>query len=82
MPDVVHGMQEEIGNGLPEPETGDDARRHQTKPHFKKMFRERATKAMDEKLNDIDCEIGDDQELHTRSYVEIETETVVFDART
>src|SRR5882757_9652037 len=40
------------------------------------MFRECAPKVMDKELQEIDGEIRNDQELHTRSDIEIKTDAV------
>jgi hypothetical protein len=80
VPDVIDAVQEEICKRLPDAETRNYAARNQPEPHFKLMFGKNAAKIMDEQLQEKNCEVGDDEKLHTRSDVEVEAEAVVPDA--
>src|SRR4030095_8005611 len=79
VPDAIGAVKKEVGDGLPDAQTRNDAARNQAKPHFEQVFGDDSPEVMDEELKKIDGEIGDDQKLHTRSDVKIEAEAIGTD---
>ena len=76
MPDVGDVVKEEIGEGLPNAEKRDNSGRHQAKPFQEPGVAAHAAKIFDKGFDNIDSDVGDDEELHTRSDVKIEADAV------
>jgi hypothetical protein len=79
VPDAGDVVEEEVGEWLPDTEERNDSGGYQAKPFQHPDVTTDAAEIMDEGFQDIDSEIGDDQELYTWSDVEIEAEAVVAD---
>ena len=79
VPDAVDIVQEKIGERLPDAKQRNDSGGNQTEPFQKPIVAVDAAEIVDEGFQDVHREVGDDEELHARSNVEIEAEAIVAD---
>jgi hypothetical protein len=78
VPDVSDVVEEQIGERLPDAQGGKNSGRDEAKPFEHRPVRCDSLVVINESFEEEDGEIGDEEELHTRSDVEIEADAVAF----
>jgi hypothetical protein len=76
VPNAVDIVQEKIRKWLPDSQQWNDSRRDQSEPFEEPVVAADAAEIMDKGFEDVHGDIGDDQQLHTRSDIKIKTDAV------